>query len=161
MEGEYFGESKVSYAWSLDAFKALLIDCGYEMIDAHRKGNDEFFRYAGMTTIDKHFCDEISKIETYWMIENGKSIAIWNYEPYRFGFNRKGWSWVFDCDGLSDINFAKALDPYGAFQALSQWVGGVLPRKGKETVQLTDTDLAKKHGYDHWSFRKPPQAKRR
>lgn len=161
LQDGHFGQIKVVQAWSLEGLETLLAKNGYEMVDANRRGDDEFFRYAGMTTLENHFTEELTKLETNWMIENGKSIAIWNYEPHRIGTDRGGWSWAFDCDGLSDLEFAKAVDPYGAFQALSQWVGGVLPRKGKETVKLTDADLAKKHGYNHWSFRKPPQTARK
>ena len=160
LEREQFFSTEPAFAWSLEGLQSLLTKHGYEMVDHDDRGDDEFSRYAGMTTIEAHFKDEITPAETKWLIENGKSIAIWSHHYSRISDPRSGWLWTFDCDGLKEIDFAKALDPYSAFQSLSQWVGGTLPRKDKETIQLSDAQLAKKRGYNHWSFRKPPQAKR-
>jgi hypothetical protein len=56
--------------------------------------------------------------------------------------------------GLKKIGFAKALDPFTAFQELSMWVGGVLGGQSPETVTITDDKvLAESHGYDKHSFR--------
>ena len=65
--------------------------------------------------------------------------------------------WRMNQDSLKDIGFAKAVDPYTAFQEISMWVGGVLPDAGPDTVQIVD-DVIKiqKHGFDHpTSFRRP------
>jgi hypothetical protein len=57
---------------------------------------------------------------------------------------------------LKGIGFAKAIDPYTAFQELSMWIGGVLGGNSPETVSITDDKvLAESHGFDKESFRGP------
>jgi hypothetical protein len=57
---------------------------------------------------------------------------------------------------LKGLSFAKALDPYTAFQELSMWIGGVLGGNSPETVAITDDKvLAQSHGFDKHSFRGP------
>ena len=65
-------------------------------------------------------------------------------------------SWRIDQDGLRDIEFAKAVDPYTAFQEISMWKGGVLPSDGPQTVEITDDKVKiAKHGFHHpTSFRR-------
>jgi len=56
--------------------------------------------------------------------------------------------------GLKQLGFAKALDPYMAFQELSMWIGGVLGGVSPEIVRITDDKvLIENHGYDKHSFR--------
>lgn len=58
---------------------------------------------------------------------------------------------------LGDVEFGKRMDAYSVFQELEMFIGGVLPQSGAPTVELTDKDLIAKHGFNHWSFRKPPE----
>lgn len=56
--------------------------------------------------------------------------------------------------GLKQIGFAKALDPYTAFQELSMWIGGILGGTSPEIVRITDDKvLIENHGFDKHSFR--------
>lgn len=56
--------------------------------------------------------------------------------------------------GLKQLGFAKALDPYTAFQELSMWIGGILGGTSPEMVKITDDKvLIENHGYDKHSFR--------
>lgn len=70
--------------------------------------------------------------------------------------------WRINQDSLKDIGFAKAVDPYTAFQEISMWVGGVLPDDGPETIQIVD-DVIKiqKHGFDHPTSFRRSKAERR
>jgi hypothetical protein len=58
---------------------------------------------------------------------------------------------------LKKIGFAKALDPYTAFQELSMWIGGVLGGTSPEIVTIKDDKvLIENHGFDNrFSFRGP------
>lgn len=69
-------------------------------------------------------------------------------------------SWVVDGDHLNRMEFYRAVPHLEAWQSLSQWISGVLPSAGRETIELSDTMKAAKHGMDKTSFRKPPQKKR-
>lgn len=56
--------------------------------------------------------------------------------------------------GLKQMGFAKALDPYTAFQELSMWIGGILGGTSPEMVKITDDKvLIENHGFDKHSFR--------
>lgn len=59
--------------------------------------------------------------------------------------------------GLKKLGFAKAVDPYTAYQELSMWVGGVLAGESPKTVKITDDKvLIENHGFDKvFSFRGP------
>ena len=58
---------------------------------------------------------------------------------------------------LKQLGFAKALDPYSAFQELSMWIGGVLGGTSPEIVTIKDDKtLIEGHGFDNrFSFRGP------
>lgn len=87
-----------------------------------------------------------------YMINNKFSILVehqsdWKREEKRFLVNPFT---------LKQIGFAKALDPYTAFQELSMWIGGILGGNSPETVTITnDKVLAESHGFDKFSFRGP------
>lgn len=59
--------------------------------------------------------------------------------------------------GLKKIGFAKAIDPYTAYQELSMWVGGVLAGESPQIVKIvSDKVLLEGHGFDNvFSFRGP------
>lgn len=55
---------------------------------------------------------------------------------------------------LKNLGFAKALDPYTAFQELSMWIGGILGGSSPQIVIITDDKvLVENHGFDKYSFR--------
>lgn len=58
---------------------------------------------------------------------------------------------------LYQLGFAKAIDPYTAFQELSMWIGGVLGGTSPEIVTIKDDKaLIEGHGFDNrFSFRGP------
>lgn len=66
--------------------------------------------------------------------------------------------WRVDQPSLGDMQFAKTVDPFTAFQEISMWVGGVLPHPGPNMVEITDDKVKiAKHGFDVvGSFRKGP-----
>lgn len=65
--------------------------------------------------------------------------------------------WLVDQPMLRAVQFFKAVEPNKMFQEIDMWVGGVLPRPGKPTVEISDEVRAAKHGMDETSFRKPKQ----
>lgn len=60
---------------------------------------------------------------------------------------------------LADIEFYRVIDAYTMFQELEMYIGGVLPRPGAMTATIADKDRIVQHGFDKWSFRKPPKSK--
>lgn len=60
---------------------------------------------------------------------------------------------------LSDFKFMRMKDPHTAFQEIQQYLSGVLGSPEKETVTISDKDMAVSKGFDKWSFKKPPGKK--
>jgi hypothetical protein len=56
---------------------------------------------------------------------------------------------------LADIQFFKCLSPWEAYQELSMYLGN-LAAPDRVPVQVADKDRIAQHGFDKWSFRKPP-----
>jgi hypothetical protein len=89
--------------------------------------------------------------EMKWMVENRIAIAYY-FDHYNHNHDQL---WNFNMDGLKRLHFYTAIDPYTAFQELSMYVGGVLPRNPNPMVEITDEKVkVAKHGFDKWSFRK-------
>lgn len=102
-------------------------------------------------TLDQWFTPfDTPKILWDWMIANKISILVEepHCDPKEFQVN------PFTLKGLG---FAKALDPYTAFQELSMWIGGVLGGTSPEIVTIKDDKtLIEGHGFDNvFSFRGP------
>jgi len=68
-------------------------------------------------------------------------------------------AWAIDQAGLREMEFAKAVDPYTAFQEIAMWKGGVLPSDGPPIVEITDDKVKiAKAGFHHpTSFRRAKQ----
>lgn len=147
---DYSSETEVF--WTSEAFREA---AGKH--DLHIRGRgvvqEGGIRQFDLATLPDFFADEGTAEERDWLIENGHAIAR-QVRSWTIG-DRDGW--VFDCDGLKEIAFAKVLDPFAAFQELSMYLGGVLARPGPEMVEIRDEkSVVAKKGFDRWSFRKPP-----
>lgn len=55
---------------------------------------------------------------------------------------------------LKDYRFFTQYNAYQAFQEISMFVGGVLPRPEPDTVEVSEACKVKMKGMDSWSFRK-------
>lgn len=57
---------------------------------------------------------------------------------------------------LKAYKFMKVVDPYSAFQEISQFISGVLGNSEKQTVDISDENRLLQHGFDKkFSFRHP------
>lgn len=94
------------------------------------------------------FNDKITDKELQFLINNGITIAI-NDNPFSN-------IWRIDTAELKDYGFARAVNPFTAYQEISMWVGGVIPRQPANSVTISDEARIAKHGFDvKTSFRKP------
>jgi hypothetical protein len=60
---------------------------------------------------------------------------------------------------LRAYEFAKAVDPYTAFQEISMWVCNFVGTQKPDTVEISDKDKVTQHGYNEKSFRHPTKLK--
>lgn len=139
--------------WDGDRFADFLISMNVALRDP-RKGSDPGDS-INTANIGEFFTGNGRASEREWLVEHGLSIALLDFDRWT---RDETYFWKVDADGLKNIHFQRRLGPYEAFQALSQWVGGVLPRPGSDMVVIRDEKtMLSKHGMDHWSFRKPPE----
>jgi hypothetical protein len=168
--GKRFGAMKVSrygrgrssgimddlWFWHEDRFAEFMASIDARLREP-RKG-----RYPAESintaSISAFFSEEGREDEIGWLVENRVSIALLTRERWPSDGDP---CWRIDSDGLKDIHFQRRVDPYEAFQMLSQWVGGVLPRSGAELVTISgEKTMLSKHGMDKWSFKTPPATAR-
>ena len=62
---------------------------------------------------------------------------------------------------LADIGFQRLVDPYTCFQAISQFIEGVVPGQQMPMVAISDASQVRKKGFDPvYGFRKRPATDR-
>lgn len=61
---------------------------------------------------------------------------------------------------LKKYDFQKVKDPFTAFQEISMYLGGVIPRQVPELAVVTDEDRIKQYGFNDLSFKHPFKFKR-
>ena len=63
---------------------------------------------------------------------------------------------------LKDLGFARMVDSFTAFQEVSMYLGGVIPKDGPEMVEISDKMMLQKKGFhDPTSFRSMPDTRKR
>ncbi len=140
--------------WEVDALKDHLDALGAKLFDDRHKLSSRISLNAN--NLDAFFDTAVTKAETDWMIDNRVSIAIFRSNLTWDVLSTRGPKdeWIINSDGLDKLKFAKALDPFQAFQNLSQWVGGVLSGEGRPMVKIADEKvILGKHGFDKKSFK--------
>lgn len=105
-------------------------------------------------TLEEYFAPfDAPKILRDYMIANKVSIMTEERPKYDH------WNIEFRVNpyNLKTLDFARAVDPYTAFQELSMWIGGVLGGASPEIVKIKDDKtLIENHGFDNrFSFRGP------
>lgn len=130
----YSGEELVSY-----------IQTNNKNYEITNKSNEKIKIYYSMNSL------EINDIKQYQII-NKSPIIIIDYNQYN---NDKPIITLNSCD-LHKFKFAKIFDPYQSFQEIQMFVSGMMIKDSPEMINISDKIRAEKHGFDKWSFRKPP-----
>lgn len=55
---------------------------------------------------------------------------------------------------LKEYKFYRIFDAYQAYQEIGMFLGGVLPRKEPDTIEVNEACKVRQKGFDSWSFRK-------
>lgn len=146
-------EIGLQYYWSAEKFRAA-INSRRGATVALRPG---YWPGKREPDLDKWFepFDTPEELRTF-LIMNKYSILVESFPREGAGLYEERYFTVNRC-GLKQIGFAKAVDPYTAFQELSMWIGGVLGGTSPETVTIKDDKvLIENHGFDKVSsFRGP------
>lgn len=145
-----FGE----WFWSADKFRKRIEKEKFLTVEAvvpwdQKKTNGDGFEAYFQVEDSPEFIRE-------YMIENRIAILAETPSPYsHFSYKKKELS--INPSDLKLMGFAKAVDPYIAFQELSMWIGGVLGGSSPKIETITDDlVLIENHGFDKkFSFRGP------
>lgn len=148
----YAERNETLWIWNCDRLFDFMEQIGVELKKPRRGDEGESIN---ITNLEAFFTDPGRREERAWLIENRHSIAVHHTDKWQ---SESGCGWKFDTDGLKDRHLQKLLDPFEAFQSLSQWLGGVLPRSANPMISINDEKtMVAKHGMDEWSFRRMPQ----
>ncbi len=157
-EPSKMGPVKVSHEtfWNQEEFLTHLAKIEVKVVD-------NFYRSEGVRVREKdirEFFEKTAKpTDISWMVEKKVSIAISARSDHYNPFSDTKAGWYLNCDGLGKLGFARCLDPYSAYQKLSQWLGGVLSGADRPMVQIKDEKVVlAKHGFDKRSFKHRPPA---
>lgn len=93
-----------------------------------------------------------------WLIDNrvvvGASCTHMHFKTLTFDYKIRGDAFISNISELKTFEFYKRLDAYQTYQAIAQYVGGVLANN-KPMVTLSNNERIKKAGFDTvTSFRK-------
>lgn len=133
--------------WSADRARAFVSQQKSRTVEVETHWRDQ------KMTLEEYFTPyESSGDLRKYMIANKISILV---EEQVFQHEER--FFLVNPSTLKMIGFAKAVDPYTAFQELSMWIGGVLGGTSPEIVTIKDDKtLIEGHGFDNrFSFRGP------
>lgn len=140
---------KDSYYWDVNEFLELL-EVNELSLQGPKKYRWQRIEKPQIEAVKEHFEYQGSKALQDYLLENRITTAIYK----DWGLNEKVWH--VDTPELKNVEFFKRFNAYEAFQEISMWVGGVLPKDGPPMVEITDPKIKlAKHGMDKWSFRTP------
>ncbi|MDW9481214.1 hypothetical protein GOB57_21455 [Sinorhizobium meliloti] len=162
VDGRFKGEEEAMTwcAWSASGLNEFLASVESELTDTFWSGDD-----LSMRNVGEWFASPGTAAEQEWLANEGVSIAIsdgmGSVHGHRAWYDSRRWK--IDTDGLKELGFARVLPPWEAFQKLEMWVGGILARPGRPTVEIaSDVVRRDKHGFNDRSFKKmkaaPPVA---
>jgi hypothetical protein len=136
------GQGSFSYVYDAEELVQLYFSASYERIFKRNKG--EVQRIRERMTVRPMASDAFRAIE---------APVFKVYTEYGDQRTLK----VITNPFLRELEFYRVVDPYTAFQEISQYLGNELARQ-PETGDVPDKYKIAQHGFDKWSFRKLPQA---
>jgi hypothetical protein len=160
----YMHDTHVHWIWTAEAFRKYLEENDLETREI-RSGVEKMWSSqtrkledVPVLSVDDWFKPEKLSGDCLKAILDNR-ITIMTFNPGKHYWNKPRW----DVNGstLGEMEFAKAVDPYSAFQEISMWIGGVLPSDGNKIVEITDNKVKiEKHGFHHpTSFRREKSKK--
>lgn len=156
--GIHFGvpnENKV-YVWSMAELEKHL-KAGHFVLEGTKYWYGKNMDL--LTIFREYFKQSGTDLYLYNAINKRVTIGIFNRGENRYGQKQV---WHVDGDDLKNIGFVRVLPVNTAFQELSMWFGGILPKEGEKPVKIVDEKIRiDKRGFDHvTSFRKEPSKKK-
>lgn len=120
-----------------------------EKRDRHRSWRKTRWALGWGLTLEQFFATDFSSLSSVfaqhrvptWLCYRRRSVATLVLNPE-----------------LRALGFAKIKPPFECFQDIENYISGVLGAS-KEVTEIPDAYRAQAHGFDKWSFRRPPEDK--
>ena len=117
--------------------------------------DDWFEEDKGDAAVAAYFDRQGSDAPAEYMIAHKAAILTYDYRPI-FCDPRAGRPVILN-GTLKEFEFFRVMNAFQAYQELDMFVGGVLTQTEAMTVNIADKDRIVQHGFDKYSFRKPPE----
>lgn len=101
--------------------------------------------------------EQLQPEQLRWLIVNRVVVASSYCHTSSYNLSQEAF-WQINLPTLSGIGFPKVVDPYQAYQQLSQFISNDLATEPDKMVKIADEKIHLiKHGFDKHTFRKLPQ----
>lgn len=133
--------------------KGVSTQCLWDLRDIHPDDHDKYLNEL------RYYRSKGDKKLGDWMIAKGSgAIGEWieifqRHNLVSFAIYDHQ---VFINPRLQDLRFQRVIGGVEAFQMIEMFISGVLGVSPNPMIELTDKDRIQAHGFDHYSFRKPP-----
>jgi hypothetical protein len=157
------------WIWKAEALRAYAVDHGLEVVEGTAGTIKEWAYGQAAGSSRRQIEIETQDIDTWFTPHRltggameamiAERITVASRNPTEFPMRDASGTtrpWAIDRATLGAMQFARAVDPYSAFQEISMWLGGVLPKPGAMPIEITDNRIKiAKAGFDHpTSFRR-------
>lgn len=125
----------------------VLSEHGYDLQSRNRRDRAWLGRTKGVRApIDDFFALRDSDQLMLHALEHKLPVLSWRRQMDLLDVNPR----------LADFQFYRVLDAWQAYQELSMFLGNIAAPE-RHPVVIEDKFRIQQHGFDKWSFRKPPQ----
>lgn len=154
----YVGEpGRTVYFYTYAEFCKFVEGRGFLVKDIY--GDKSLFGGPSIATQAEKFLENQGTTELESFLVEKRLVVVYQ-RGVEEGFGRSSFPWVHNAP-LKDVEFYKFMGAHQVFQELDMYVTGVLGQQAKEMINISDRDRIHQHGFNEYSFRKPPEDKRR
>jgi hypothetical protein len=153
--GKYFDKPEFEYFWSYEKFCKFVESFGLLVKDIY--SGRMFGQTPEYAQIEAFLSAQGTTEHESKLVEARVVLVREKSRPYQKGSAYGNEHYYEHNFPLSELQFYKLMDPYQIYQELDMYVCGVLGQQAKEIVQISDKDRINQHGFDKYSFRKPPE----
>lgn len=142
------GWSEPYFIYEHDELVRVLAEYGYDIEERDAKRSRESAHFGGRKATTKDFFS-LSGSDRLMAVAMSERLAVlrWTRRMALLDVNPR----------MADVQFYRRLDAWQAFQELSMYWGN-LAAPDRVPVVIEDKYRIAQHGFDKWSFRKPPES---
>lgn len=149
--GQFTTERQNHFIWTFERYKDLQRTLGFtfETVNKRNRRWDDTSLYEN--DLEDFFIPKEATDLSRWLLDERVLVAIAPPQRNRWGNTKV--PWVINGDGLKDVHFASAVEPWRAYQELDMFLGTILVGDEDRMVKVSDKTKLAKYGFDNWSFK--------